>query len=175
VLLLGIPSVAAAAGASGLAGSERRRLLGLPVGGVLAPVDPDLERRLADVLVAAATDGMLVSAASVARGGLLAALVRGAVAGGTGVRLDLPVDVTADGRRLAQLLFSEAPGRVLVSVADDDVAALTARAAAADVPVVRLGTVGGDAIVLGAAATLGLAAVTAAHRAALPRAMGEDA
>jgi phosphoribosylformylglycinamidine synthase II len=175
VLLLGVPSVAAAAGASGLAGSELRRLLGLPVGGVLAPVDPDLERRLADVLVAAATDGMLVSAASVARGGLLAALVRGAVAGGTGVRLDLPVDVTADGRRLAQLLFSEAPGRVLVSVADDDVAALTARAAAADVPVVRLGTVGGDAIVLGAAATLGLAAVTAAHRAALPRAMGEDA
>jgi hypothetical protein len=44
--LIGAPT------ARGLAGSELVRLLGREPGGTLAPVDLDLERRLADVLVA---------------------------------------------------------------------------------------------------------------------------
>ncbi len=176
VMLLGAPT------APGLAGSELRRLLELPVGGRLVPVDPDVERRLAGVLADAAAAGRLASAASVGRGGLVAALVRAAVAGGTGVRVDLPPVVGVapdaaggDGRWLAQALCSESPGRALVSVPAASAAAVLAACAAADVPVVRLGEVGGDALVLGSVATLDLAGLTVAHRTSLACAMGEDA
>jgi hypothetical protein len=50
-----------------------------------------------------------------------------------------------------------------------------AACAAADVPAVRLGTVGGDAIVLGDAVRLDLDATAVAHRTALACAVGEDA
>ncbi|MGA1774893.1 MAG: AIR synthase related protein, partial [Nitriliruptoraceae bacterium] len=173
VLLLGAPT------APGLAGSELRRLLDLPVGGVLAPVDEGLERRLAGVLAEAAAAGWLTSAGSVARGGLAAALVRAAVAGGTGVRIELPEVVGvagshAAGRHLAQALFSESPGRALVAVPAAHVDEVLAACAAADVPVVRLGEVGGDAVALGPV-VLDLDRVTTAHRTALACAMGEDA
>ncbi|MEY3073241.1 MAG: hypothetical protein RLZZ353_1437 [Actinomycetota bacterium] len=171
VLLLGAPT------APGLAGSELRRLLDLPVGGVLAPVDEGLERRLAGVLAEAAAAGWLTSAGSVARGGLAAALVRAAVAGGTGVRIELPeVAGLADavGRHLAQALFSESPGRALVAVPAAHVDEVLAACAAADVPAARLGEVGGDTVALGPV-VLDLDRVTTAHRTALACAMGEDA
>jgi len=172
LLLLGAPT------APGLAGSELRRLLDLPVGGVLAPVDADLERRLAGVLADAAAAGRLTSAGSVGRGGLAAALVRAAVAGGTGARVALP-DVAGvprdDARWAAQALFSEAPGRVLAGVPAADVDAVLAACAAAGVPALRLGEVGGDAVALGDVATLDLATTVDAHRGALARALGEDA
>jgi len=169
--LLGAPTT------RGLAGSELVRLLGGEPGGVLAPVDPDLERRLADVLVALAGDGTLRSAGSVGRGGLIAALVRALVGGGRGARVTLPgVDgraATADGRALAQALFSEAPGRALVSVTPERAATLVARCEAAGVTAVRLGTVGGDAVALDGVADLPLDAVTRVHRDTLHAALGE--
>ena len=172
LLLLGAPT------APGLAGGELRRLLDLPVGGVLAPVDEALEVRLGGVLAGAAAAGRLVAALSVGRGGLSAALVRAAVAGGVGLRVVLPEvlgTVRDDGRWLAQALFSESPGRAVVAVAPGDVAAVVAACAAADVPALRLGEVGGDVIALGDDVVLDLATTAAAHRSALPRAMGEDA
>ena len=172
LLLLGAPT------APGLAGGELRRLLDLPVGGVLAPVDEALEVRLGGVLADAAAAGRLVAALSIGRGGLAAALVRAAVAGGVGLRVvlpEVPGTVRDDGRWLAQALFSESPGRAVVAVAPGDVAAVVAACAAADVPALRLGEVSGDVIALGDDVVLDLATAAAAHRSALPRAMGEDA
>jgi phosphoribosylformylglycinamidine synthase subunit PurL len=161
----------------GLAGSELVRLLGREPGGVLAPVDPDLERRLAGVLGALAGEGVLRSAGSIGRGGLVAALVRACVGGGRGARIALPdVDgapATRDGRQLAQALFSEAPGRVLVSVAPADATTLAARCEAAGVTAVLLGVIGGDAITLDGVADLPLDVVTRVHRDTLHAALGE--
>jgi phosphoribosylformylglycinamidine synthase subunit PurL len=69
---------------SGLAASELSRLLGRPLGGVLAPVDLALERRLAGVMVAAIGANEVHSAGSIGRGGLFAALVRACVGGEAG-------------------------------------------------------------------------------------------
>jgi phosphoribosylformylglycinamidine synthase len=140
-------------------------------------VDADLERRLTDVLVALAAAGTLRSAGSIGRGGLLAALVRACVGGGRGARIALPdVDgapATSDGRTLAQALFSEAPGQALVSVAPDAAGTLVERCGAAGVSAVRLGTVGGDTIVLDTVASLPLDEVTRVHRDTLHAALGE--
>lgn len=160
----------------GLAGSELARLLGREPGGVLAPVDLDLERRLADVLVAAAADGTLRSAGSVGRGGLIAALARACIGGDRGAHVALPdVDgrpATADGRTLAQALFSESPGRALVSVSPDDARTLAARCEEAGVGAWRLGTVGGDALTLDTVATLPLDDLDRSHHGTLPATMG---
>jgi phosphoribosylformylglycinamidine synthase len=172
--LVGAPDV------DGLAGSELSRLLGRPLGGVLAPVDLDLERRLGEVLVGAAGGGELRSAGSIGRGGLLAALVRACVGGGIGADVTLPAgvgdaagDAAGDGCALAQALFGEAPGRVLVSVAPERAAAFAARCAGADVDARRIGTVGGDAVRIDGVADLPLEAVVRGHHDTLPAALGE--
>jgi len=167
----------------GLAGSELARLLGRPLGGVLAPVDLDLERRLTGVLVASAADGLVRSAGSVGRGGLFAALVRTLVgdgrdaAGARGATIALPdvdgLSAMKDGRRLAQALFSEAPGRALVSVASADAARIATRCADAGIAAVRLGAVGGDRVTVTGVVDLPLAAVVRTHVDALPAALGE--
>ena len=169
--LLGAPTT------RGLAGSVLGALLGCEPGGVLAPVDLDLERRLAEVLATCASSGTLRSAGSVGRGGLIAALVRACVGGARGAHVTLPeVDgpaASSDGRTLAQALFSESPGRALVSVVPDDVPGLTRRCDELGVGAVRLGVVGGATIVLEGVATLPLDAVTRVHGAALAVALGE--
>jgi phosphoribosylformylglycinamidine synthase len=127
------------------------------------------------VLVGAVAAGELRSAGSVGRGGLMAALVQACVGGGRGASVALPtgMDGPTQGQRLAQELFSEAPGRVLVSVGPDHSAALAARCAAADVDVTRLGTTGGGTIVIEGVADLPLDAVRRAHLDTLPAALGE--
>ena len=170
--LLGAPTT------RGLAGSVLGALLGRGPGGVLARVDLDLERRLAAVLGASASDGKLRSAGSIGRGGLLAALVRACVGGGRGAQVTLPdVDgraATTDGVHLAQALFSESPGRALVSVAPAHAAQLVARCEEAGVGAVRLGEVGGDAVELDGVAALPLDDVTRVHLDALAGALGES-
>jgi len=167
LLLVGAPTV------PGLAGSELRRLLGAPRGGVLAPVDLALEGRLADVLVAAAADAMIDSASSIGRGGLFATLVRT----GAGADVVLPdVDVDA-AHALAQALFSEAPGRVLVSVAPALADAFIARCDVAELQALRLGVVGGDALVLrmgGRRIPLALDALSQAHEGTLPMMLADE-
>jgi len=165
--LIGAPT------ADGLAASELARLLGRPLGGVLAPVDLELEARLADVLVGAAGADELRSAGSIGRGGLLAALVRACVGSGGTTDGGLGATVTLPEGDMTQALFSEAPGRVLVSVTPQRSAALLTRCEAAGVGAVRLGTVGGDMLRITGVADLPLDAVRRAHHDTLPAALGE--
>ncbi len=157
-----------AATADGLAGSEFQRIHEDTLGGTLAPVDLELEAALARVLRAAVAEGLLRSSHDVSTGGLLACLA-------DQVRDGLGVSVAAEeGVDPVQALFSEAPGRVLVTVRPDDAASLEALAAAEDVPVVRIGTVGGDAVRIEGLVDLPLTGVLAAVRGAVPEALGID-
>jgi phosphoribosylformylglycinamidine synthase subunit PurL len=137
VFLLGAPT------APGLAGSELQRFLDEPLGGVLAPVDLDLEAAIAEVLHIAARERLLHSAHDVSAGGILSTLAESAVAGAVGVEVSLPSEVSP-----AQLLFSEAPGRVVVTVSSQHVRAFAQLCADAEVPLVDIGTVGGERLIV---------------------------
>jgi phosphoribosylformylglycinamidine synthase subunit PurL len=145
VLLLGAPTV------PGLAGSELQRYLDAPLGGVLAPVDLELEVAIAEVLHLAATEGWLHSAHDVGTGGLLAALAESAVAGDVGVDVDLALDLSP-----AQVLCSESPGRVVVTVPSRHVRALAQLCGDAEVPLTDIGTVGGGRFAVRGLVDLGI-------------------
>jgi phosphoribosylformylglycinamidine synthase subunit PurL len=150
----------------GLAGSELQRHLGLPLGGRLARVDLDLEAAIAEVLAEAAKQGLVRSAHDVSSGGLVANLVESAVASGLGV-----VYHPEEGVDPVQVLFSEAPGRVVATVASRDVRAFAQLASDVGVPLRDAGTVGGGRIQVGDVLDLDLAAAAEAHASGLPAAL----
>jgi phosphoribosylformylglycinamidine synthase subunit PurL len=137
VFLLGAPT------APGLAGSELQRFLDLPLGGRLAPVDLELEGALAEVLHVAAREQLVQTASDVSGGGLLATLAEACVGGAIGVEVSLPPELSP-----AQALWSESPGRVVVTVASQHVRAFAQLCADAEVPLADVGTVGGDRLVV---------------------------
>jgi phosphoribosylformylglycinamidine synthase subunit PurL len=160
VFLLGATTVA------GLAGSELQRYLDLPLGGVLAPVDLDLEAAIGEVLHVAARERLLHSAHDVSAGGLVVTLVESCLAGDIGVDVSLPPDLPA-----AQQLFSESPGRVVVSIPSTNVRAFAQLCADAEVPLTDIGTVGGERLTIRGLVDLPLAVVTGAFVAGLPAAL----
>jgi phosphoribosylformylglycinamidine synthase subunit PurL len=82
-----------------------------PPGGVLAPVDLELEAAIAEVLHVAVHEGWLALGPRRRLRGLLVTLAESAVAGDIGVEVTLGSDLSP-----AQVLCSEAPGRVVVTV-----------------------------------------------------------
>jgi phosphoribosylformylglycinamidine synthase subunit PurL len=137
VFLLGSPTVA------GLAGSELQRFLDLPLGGRLAPVDLDAEGAIAEVLHVAAREQLIQTAHDVSGGGMLATLAESCVAGAIGVEVSFPEELPAQ-----QALWSESPGRVVVTVASQHVRAFAQLCADAEVMLTDIGTVGGDRLVV---------------------------
>jgi phosphoribosylformylglycinamidine (FGAM) synthase-like enzyme len=130
----------------GLAGSEylshvHGRVAGRP------SIDLGFEVRLQRLVREAIADGQLRSAHDLSDGGLAVAVAESAFRGGIGATIKggwLGAAVRAD---LA--LFGEAQSRIIVSVAAADATAFEKRAEGSDVPCVRLGTVGGDGLVIG--------------------------
>ena len=115
------------------------------VGGTPPRVDLESERRLVELLVAAAEGELFRSAHDCSQGGLAVALAEVAMGGAyepTGLGLD--VDVTAYGAPLTahQLLFSESHARAVVTCSPERLAAVEALAREHGVPVARVGTVG---------------------------------
>ena len=157
VFLVGGPT------APGLAGSELQRYLDAPLGGMLAPVDLDLEAALGEVLHIAAGERLLHSAHDVSGGGLLVALVESCVAGDVGVEVSLPGE-----RSLTQELFSESPGRVVVSLPSTNVKAFAQLCSDAEVPLTDIGTVGGRTLHVREGVELALGEVEAAFEGGLP-------
>ena len=162
VFLVGAPTV------EGLAGSELQRFVDQPLGGVLAPVDLDLEGALGEVLHLAAHERLLASAHDVSTGGLVATLAECCAAGAIGVEVLLD-----DALPPAQALFSESPGRVVVTVASQHVKAFAQLCADAEVPLTDIGTVGGDRLVVRDLLDLALADVEEALDAGLPAVLGD--
>ncbi len=115
------------------------------VGGRPARVDLQAERRLQEVLMAAAGRQLLRSAHDCADGGLLVALAEAAIGGpyapgGMGAALDLTG--YAAGIPLEGLLYGEDGARAVVSAAPGDVEPLLGLAREHGVPAVRAGRVG---------------------------------
>jgi phosphoribosylformylglycinamidine synthase len=115
------------------------------VGGRPSRVDLQAERRLQEVLMAAAGRQLLRSAHDCAEGGLLVALAEAAIGGpyapgGMGAALDLTG--YAAGIPLEGLLYGEDGARAVVSAAPGDVEPLLGLAREHGVPAVRAGRVG---------------------------------
>ena len=160
VFLVGGPT------APGLAGSELQRYLDAPLGGVLAPVDLDVEAALAEVLHVAAGERLLHSAHDVSAGGLLVSLVESCLAGNVGLEVSL---VSLPGElSLTQELFSESPGRVVVSLPSTNVKAFAQLCADAELPLADIGTVGGGRLVVRDAFEVGLDDLEDAFEGGLP-------
>jgi phosphoribosylformylglycinamidine synthase subunit PurL len=110
------------------------------LGGVPPKVDLAREQLLADVLTAASRDGLVSAAHDLSEGGLIQAVVEGALAGETGCRLLLP-EGFQDGDGPFVFLFSESAGRVLVAVPRTEESRFMSMCAARGLPAVRIGVV----------------------------------
>jgi phosphoribosylformylglycinamidine synthase len=131
------------------------------------PPAPDLpaEQRLAGLLAAAASAGLLAAAHDLSDGGLAVALAESCLRGGTGCRVRLPGDpFTA--------LFSESAARAVVAVRPGVSAGFDALRAAHGVPGVTIGRTGGEDLVVEDWFAIPLAELAAAHAGVLPALFG---
>jgi len=136
------------------------------LGGQPPVPDLDHEQRLARVLVAAAKRHLLRSAHDLADGGLAQALVESCLRHGLSAGLGLP-----EGDPVVQL-FSETPGRVLISLPPANADAVGALCAEHGIPAAHLGTVTDTGIVeVSGHFALPLADLRAAWTAPIPSAL----
>jgi phosphoribosylformylglycinamidine synthase II len=117
---------------SNLSGSEWAYLHG-EIGNASPVADLDMEKRLVNFLL----DGQEIfeSAHDVSNGGLAATLVESVLKNKIGARVDLS-DV-------ANALFSETPGRVLVAIKNSATNNIVALAGKYQIPIYKIGTTGG--------------------------------
>ncbi|MCH8994847.1 MAG: phosphoribosylformylglycinamidine synthase subunit PurL [Chloroflexi bacterium] len=165
VFLLGVAALRGEA--ADLAGSEYLKELhdGLVAG--QPSIDLDLEVRVQRLCLEAARRRLLKSAHDCSRGGLAVALAECCIESGLGLEGS---GVVIEGR-LDAALFGEAPSRIIVSTAEGE--ALESLAREQDVPLLRLGRVGGDRLVLGSELAAPIAELRDAYETGLPRALGE--
>jgi phosphoribosylformylglycinamidine synthase subunit PurL len=109
------------------------------LGGHPPAVNLDAERRLADLITAAAREGLLSSAHDLSDGGLAIALAESCLRGGRGARVTLPGDPFTT-------LFSESPARAVVSVGPGREREFEALCAENGIPATVLGETGGDTL-----------------------------
>ncbi|MDR3038576.1 MAG: phosphoribosylformylglycinamidine synthase subunit PurL, partial [Candidatus Adiutrix sp.] len=107
--------------------------------GEVPALDLDVARRLNEFLIEAAARRLLRSAHDCAEGGLAVALAESALAGRVGVELDFDLGVSP-----AAALFGESQSRAVVSAGREKADGLAALARVFDLPLTRLGRVGGE-------------------------------
>ncbi|HHV79449.1 MAG TPA: phosphoribosylformylglycinamidine synthase subunit PurL [Firmicutes bacterium] len=128
-----------------LGGSEYLRAVHRMVKGKPARVDLELEKRLQAMLLEAIGKGLLKSAHDISDGGLAVALAECCFGSPAHEMIGASVVLATPGvRRRDELLFGEAPARVIVSADPSDFGRLKALAEKHDVPLTLLGKVGGD-------------------------------
>jgi phosphoribosylformylglycinamidine synthase II len=147
--------------ASSLAGSEALEVLHGTIAGK-PHLDIDLEARVQKLCRTAIGQGLLSSAHDCSEGGLAVALAESCILGGQGVS----ITATTSGRWDATL-FGEDPSRILVSVHPDKLAELKKLATRDDVPLLRLGLIGGDHFKIGKLLDVPLSDVEHAWRSGL--------
>jgi phosphoribosylformylglycinamidine synthase len=158
VLVLGIGSLRG--DAAELAGSEYLKTAhGLVAG--QPKIGLDMEVRVQRMCLEAAERGVIKSAHDCSRGGLAVALAKCCIAGNVG----LDARALAIDGRLDAAFFGEAPSRIVVSTADR--AALEALASGHGVPILRVGRVGGERLVLADAIDVPVAELSAAYEGGL--------
>ena len=163
--------------AGGDPGRARRIRLATP--GPRPALDLAAEARLQRLLVDLAARRLPAAAHDLSEGGLAVALVEATLAAGVGATVDLPpmqagADRPPEHAPLAALA-SESASRVLLATPPEAAEELEALAAAAGVPATRLGTTGGDHLVIPGLLDLPLSRLRDAFEGALPHALGEPA
>ncbi|RJQ43536.1 MAG: phosphoribosylformylglycinamidine synthase subunit PurL [Gaiellales bacterium] len=121
-------------------GSEYQLVVHGEVAGRIPDVDLEMEKQLQKLVRAGILEGKIKSAHDVSSGGIACCVAEAAIAGGAGADIELETD----GLRPDLLLFGEAPGLIVVTVAGADADAFIA--AAGDVPAQRIGRVAGGAL-----------------------------
>ncbi|MGQ0576965.1 MAG: phosphoribosylformylglycinamidine synthase subunit PurL [Pseudonocardia sp.] len=150
-----------------LGGSEWAHVVHAHLGGRPPAVDLVAEQRLAELLAAAARNGLVTGAHDLSDGGLAQALVEACLTGGRGARVTLPATLDP-----FVALFAESSARMIVTVAPVDADAVLALAAGSGVPAAALGDTGGTSLEIGTLAPLPLDELRAAWSATLPRLFG---
>ena len=146
-----------------LSGSEWAHVVHGHLGGLPPRLDLEAEQTLAELLHDAV--GLIGSAHDLSDGGLAQALVEGALRHGVGVAVEVPGDAFIG-------LFSESPGRVVVTVQDGDAERLVELAESHGVELTALGVTGGDALVVEGQFEVPLDELRDAWTATLPSALG---
>jgi phosphoribosylformylglycinamidine synthase len=130
--------------------------------GAPPPVDLTAERRNGDAVRAAIRAREVTACHDLSDGGLLVALAEMAIAGGIGATLAAPAGISHE----HAFWFGEDQARYLLTTSEPE--KIVARMKAAGVPVLQLGTSGGDALRLGDGTSVAVAALREANEAWLP-------
>lgn len=139
--------------------------------GAPPPVDLALERGNGAFVQAQMRAGRIRACQDLSDGGLAVATAELCLASDVGARLEIPVSPAEE----AGWLFGEDQGRYLLAVDADLVGALLADAAKWGALARPVGTMGGDALILGSYPPISLAELRRAREAWLPSWMGEAA
>jgi phosphoribosylformylglycinamidine synthase len=115
------------------------------LGGLPPRVDLDVERRLAEILVNAARQGLVESAHDLSEGGLAVALAEASLRNGTGARIWLDEVCGRDGVDPFTLLFSESAARAIVAVPRAEQVRFTDLCASRRFACASIGVVGDEA------------------------------
>ena len=132
-------------------------------GGVAPIADLQREMRLIELLVAGRTKKIFTAAHDLSQGGLSATLTEMVLRYNTGATVQL------DNVGLA--LLSETPGRVVVAIDPSQTAALTSEAASQNIALTKIGSTGGDSLVINDA-KISLTELRTAHTETFPRLFG---
>ena len=134
--------------------------------GAPPPVDLVAERAHGDFVRVRIVEKRLTAVHDVSDGGLLVALAEMALAAGIGATIEMPTATPAHA-----WLFGEDQARYLVTTSPQEAEAMIRHAAEAGLPCRRIGTTGGDALMLDGA-TIPLTDLRRAHEDWLPGYMG---
>jgi phosphoribosylformylglycinamidine synthase len=145
-------------------------------GGRPPEADVELAARLHE-LVSSLVRGRVVRAVhDCSDGGLAVALTRMAIAGNTGITVELSItDAAGHALAPAEAMFSESANRVVLGVAPERSADVVERATAAGVAAALVGSAGGDRLRFVAGCEVPLDRAADAWRTGLPRLLGVDA
>jgi phosphoribosylformylglycinamidine synthase len=138
--------------------------------GAPPPVDLAHEKRVGDFVRGLIAEGLVTAVHDLSDGGLAVALAEMAMASGIGATIALPAGAS-DAGSPDGALFGEDQGRYVLTVRSDAREATAARAGAAGVSLVAIGETGGDAVTLGGARPVAVAALKERHEGWFPRYM----
>ena len=150
----------------GLAGSEYLEYIHGKVAG-RPSINLGLEKRVQQCLLEAIKRGLVKSAHDCSDGGLAVALAECCIAGGVGFKGDWEVK-----GRLDAGLFGEEPSRIVISIDRDSLDQIQELAAQYQVPLLKLGVVGGKRFIIEGIIDLSWEEIAKAWRQGLPRALG---
>ena len=132
-------------------------------GGVAPIADLQREMRLIELLVAGRTKKIFTAAHDLSQGGLSATLTEMVLRYNTGATVQL--------EDVGLALLSETPGRVVVAIDPSQTAALTNVAASQNIALTKIGSTGGDSLVINDA-KISLTELRTAHTETFPRLFG---